>query len=650
MGAETGPSPRLPRGKAGRMPEARPEGVALRRARDEGRRTSLYLTMRDGVRIAVDVTLPTRLSPGERVPAILRQTRYYRSVELLRGFDRRWARDLFDLSAPTRERFLSRGYAWVDVDVRGSGVSGGSWPVPWSPEEVADGAEVVDFVVKQPWSNGRVGSTGISYEGTTADMLLVNRHEAVKAIAPRFSLLDAYEDIAKPGGVQLSWFTDGWSTFNRLLDDHRYHEAMAGLVGIVVSSQARAPGMERLAGLVDALGPVRTKRLISLGFGLFFRGGRRVDEDPDGSLRSALLLDHEKNGDVHDLVGRGDFKDDPYPERADLGFDVVSPRAHLDAIRSTGAAIFSYGGWFDGGYAHAALERFVNAGGAGSRLSIGPWGHAGVLTHRAFAEAKPSTFDHDSELLAFFDGHLWPNREPAEAPRVKYYVFGHETWKEATAWPPPGNTARTLFLGGGRKLVDAPEAGADTVTVDRTIGTGERSRWRGLLAGFVAADYPGLGARLKTCVSFDSAAFERDLEVTGHPVAHLWVRTDAVDGTFFVYLLDVAPDGRVAYVTEGQLRAVHRKLVSPPSGFVALRPYRAYTHAEALPLEPGVPAELTIGLLPAAHAFLRGHRARVVITATDRDHFAPPPDTFRGFEVLRGDATPSRVVVPVRPG
>ena len=82
-----------------------------------------------------------------------------------------------------KQRFIAQGYAWVDVDTRGSGASFGSRPWDFSPDEIQDGAEVVDWIVAQPWSNGRVGAAGASYSGTAAEFLLVNRHPAVKAVA-----------------------------------------------------------------------------------------------------------------------------------------------------------------------------------------------------------------------------------------------------------------------------------------------------------------------------------------------------------------------------------------------------------------------------------------------------------------------------------
>jgi predicted acyl esterase len=120
--------------------------------RDGATRTSFYLTMRDGVRIAVDLNLPESLKAGDRIPALVRQTRYYRSFDLgwrLRFVTRNWP--------VQKDLFLAHGYAWLDVDVRGTGASFGRWVHPWSPDEIRDGAEVVDWVIRQPWSNGKVG-------------------------------------------------------------------------------------------------------------------------------------------------------------------------------------------------------------------------------------------------------------------------------------------------------------------------------------------------------------------------------------------------------------------------------------------------------------------------------------------------------------
>jgi uncharacterized protein len=611
--------------------------------REPGVRRSFYLPTHDGTRIAVDVTLPSTYRVGDKLPTMLRQTRYFRSVELPGVLDFEAARDAFDIAAPTRERFIGAGYAWVDVDVRGSGVSFGRWPLPWSSAEVADGRDVVQFIVKQPWSNGRVGSTGISYEGTTAEMLTTIHHEAVRAVAPRFSLLCAYEDVAFPGGAQLAWFTEGWSRFNALLDAHQFHHAMAGLLGTVFRGHAAGPGALGLAvrTLLRAVGDEATKRLLGMALGMVFLGGRRVDEDPTGRARALALADHFGNGDVHDLVSGVVFRDEARASLPPRSFDLISPRGHLDAIRSSGAAIWSYGGHLDGAYGQAAARRFRAL--PGSSLLLGPWGHAGVLAHPGRGLGRPARFPHEAALLEFFDAHL-KEGAPGFESGVRYFTLGANTWHHATTWPPPHVRTVRLALGSSRTLAESSgtaRAPASPVVVrhDPNFRTGDRSRWRGVLAAFVAADYPDIGARLRDQVAFDGAPQDRALTITGHPTLELVVRADVPDLVVMAYLLDVAPDGSVHYITEGHLRALHRASIDEDDDREAVGVRRSFERERARPLDPAVDERLRFSLLPTSYQLPRGHRLRLVLTLGDADHFSPCTPASATLAVSAGVST-----------
>ena len=209
------------------------------------RRRSLYVPMRDGVELAVDVYLPGHVTPGTRLATILHQTRYFRGFDLRRPFARPAIERLLDRGAATRDRFISAGYAWVSVCARGSGASQGWRPCPWSPDEITDGGQIVDWIVGQPWSSGAVGATGVSYAGTAAEFLLVNQHPAVKAVIPRFSLFDVYPDIAYPGGIHLSGFTQKWAMFNRALDENALGDAFAQQIALQLRALAELPRFRR---------------------------------------------------------------------------------------------------------------------------------------------------------------------------------------------------------------------------------------------------------------------------------------------------------------------------------------------------------------------------------------------------------------------
>lgn len=617
--------------------------------RDKGQRRSQYLTMRDGVRLGIDIHLPKSFKTGDRLPTIIRQTRYFRSVEILAALDGRLLRDAVDIAAHTRERFLAQGYAWVDVDVRGSGVSGGSWPLPWSQAEVTDGGEIVDFIVAEPWSNGLVGSTGISYDGTTAEMLLMNQREAVRAVAPRFSLFCAYEDVAFPGGVHLTWFTERWARFNLLLDAHRFHEAMAELIHVIARGRAGEPDFalaRPLRLLLDRLGDDRAKQLIAGVLGAVYRGPRRVDDDVDGNERARAISDHLDNGDVHALCLQAVFRDDTLAGRADLAFGTVSPKSNAAAIAGSGASIYSYGGFFDGAYGQSAARRHARL--PGGRLLLGPWGHAGVIAHDPLGEARATAFAHDAELLSFFGVHL-KNEDDGSAsdPPVRYFTFGENRWRTADVWPPPDVAFEASYLSADRSLLPEKPLTPGAARVRKSsFGSGERSRWRGVLAAFVPADYPDIGTRTAGELYFDTPVFERPRRLTGHPLAHLFVRANAADFALMAYLLAVAPDGRVIYLSEGQLRAIHRGFVDGernPRG-----PERSFLRADAAPLEPGQVAALDFSLLPISFAIPAGYRLRLVLTLGDRDHFAEI-EGARQIEILCDDRHASRIELPFAP-
>ncbi|MGH2669839.1 MAG: CocE/NonD family hydrolase, partial [bacterium] len=384
-------------------------------------RTSRYVALRDGVRLALDVYLPQGLAPGARLPTILEQTRYVRGYELrpeAREGDR-----------PRRQvtELVTRGYAYVVVDVRGTGASFGSRRAELSQLEVRDGAEVVDWIVAQPWSNGKVGATGISYVGTTAELLLGNRHPSVVAVAPQFALYDSYLDIVFPGGIHQAWFSQTWRQAIHAMDENR-----------------PSP---------DALEVVT--------------GTRPVDDDADGSLLAQAIREHAKNHDVYAELSRIAFRDDLTPSGWTL--DDLSPHNFLDNARAAGAAVYSYSGWWDGAYPHAAIKRHLTLGTPGSRLVLGPWTHGGRFVHLPGAGVMRSSFDHTRELLRFFEHHLKGlDTCIAAEPAVRYYTMGENRWKAAEGWPPPAQERRWYLAPDQALSSQRPPAGTtfDTYRVD----------------------------------------------------------------------------------------------------------------------------------------------------------------------------------------
>lgn len=615
---------------------------------------SCRVTMRDGARLAVDVHVPR--DGTARRPTILRQTRYMRSLA-----PRGWlakslgAPGLFDILAPFRSRFLQAGYAWVDVDVRGTGASDDRWRSPWFEDQRRDAWDLVAWIVDQPWSDGRVGSTGISYDGTCADMLLAEPHPAVRAIAPLFALYDVFADVAFPGGVHLAWFTAAWAAYNRALDRDDHPSAMSVTVRLMARAAAckRDPrGAERLLAALGRLDDERCRAISRRVIGAMVRGVADVEGRGDGTPTAAMRALREHNLDVHagalEIVHRDDAGIDP--ERSELGIDSFSPHTYRDAQRASGAAIYSYSGWRDGAYAHSAIKRWGTVPNAGSRLTIGPWAHTGKLAIHAFASAVPSRFDHAGELLDFFDERLRGVPSRGDGQPIHWFSTGEERWHGGSTWPPEGTSDHAIQLS-TRALV--PEAASkteiDVLRIDRTVGTGERSRWRSLL-GIVPGDYVDRRERDRALLVYDSPALARELEMTGHPTLEIFVSWDqGDDGAVFAYLEDVAPDGRVNYVTEGQLRALHRAVAKAgETGVATPAVQHSFLREDARRVGPNEIVLLVLDLLPCSHVFAAGHRIRLAIAATDTDHFRVPETPARELRVHRGGAASSRLLLPAR--
>ncbi|MBI2058703.1 MAG: CocE/NonD family hydrolase [Nitrospirae bacterium] len=596
---------------------------------------SHYLTMRDGVKIAYDLYLPKGIQAGDRVPALLWQTRYLRSVQprwLTRLIFGNQPYDHTGLYGKIRNWFVPRGYAWMDTDVRGTGASTGHGICPYSPDEIKDGAEVVDWIVAQPWSNGRVGSLGVSYPGSASEMLLINRHPAVKAIAPLYAMFDAYTDIAFPGGIHAVRFTEDWHHVNISLDQNT-PEAIAGA-----------------------------------WVKLFITGVSPAMEDPDKSMLRQALRDHEQNYNIHRQALGITFRDDVSPDDPRPGgtgteilaghpldpsgsIGLFSPHNYRQDIESSGAAIYGYTGWFDGAYTHSAIKRFLNVHTPGSRMIIGPWGHGGGWQFNPYTGSRKTSFSHNAELLRFFDRYLKDTPTGIDdEPPVHYFTLVEEKWKATDRWPPP-STPHVLYFRENHALVEEPPAEADAhdeYRVDPTHGTGPASRFRVQTLPDAPVAYPDRKEQDRKLLVYQSAPLGEDVEVTGHPIVTLYVDSTKPDGSFFVYLEDVDPEGNVAYVTEGELRAIHRKLSSGKPPYATVVPYRTFKRADAMPLAPGEVAELKFDILPTSYIFQKGHSIRLALAGADLSHFGPLPGSPPTLRVHRSTRFPSYIELPVK--
>src|SRR6185436_3501659 len=102
------------------------------------------------------------------------------------------------------------GYAVVDVNMRGTGCSGGAFDF-FEMLQSLDGYDVVEAVAAQPWSNGNVGLVGISYPGISQLFVAQTQPPHLRAITPLSVIADTYRSTLYPGGILNNGFATDWA-------------------------------------------------------------------------------------------------------------------------------------------------------------------------------------------------------------------------------------------------------------------------------------------------------------------------------------------------------------------------------------------------------------------------------------------------------
>jgi uncharacterized protein len=577
--------------------------------------SSQYVTMRDGCRLAVDAYVPQPVDGvAQKFPAVALFTPYYRRFKLKPG----GAGEVNPNTGKFRDFLVPRGYAVVVIDVRGTGASFGTRDSFRSPREREDSREIADWIVTQPWSNGSIGATGISYVGAASDFLASTGHPAVKAIAPLSSVWDTYSDNYFPGGIQLKSLTKV------------YDELMIGLD--------------------------HDRRDVLQKFSYFnnpdFEGPQPVDEDPDSVLLNQAVRQHLGNFRQTDFMAEFRFREEGLPYDPEFSSASFSPYAVSDGI-GPDVAILSVSGWLDGaGYMNGAIARYLTKDKNPRHLLLGAWDHGARIGASPWRKAAEVEFPWLAEVLRFFDTYLLglDTGLKDEAP-IHYFSVHAEEWRAAQAWPPVETRSRFFLAADGRLVDAAPRAGADDYQVDFTIGTGADTRYErigGLDSRDYYADWQGRTAKM---LSYTSAPLDFAVELAGHGLADLHLSGSERDLALFIYLTEVEAGGTERYVTEGLLRALHRREQPSPATYRTTWPFRSFSRADAAPLVPGKVERIRIPLLPVAWRFSAGSRIRLSVAGADDDHCAQVPHGRPPLiRMMRGEGHASVLELPMVAG
>ena len=291
----------------------------------------------------------------------------------------------------------------------------------------------------------------------------------------------------------------------------------------------------------------------------------------------------------------------------------------------------------------------MTLGGPDDRLLLGPWDH-GARTNVSQWRSQPlPEFPILAEVLRFFDEHMMglDTGLRRESP-IHYFSMHGERWNACDTWPPVPAT-RMYLAQNGALAAQKPEAGTAQYQVRFDTTTGTDTRWERLGSINVQNYYFDWNGRDERLLNFTSEAFPEDTELSGHIVVNFCVASSQTDAALFVYAAEVEPDGTRRYITDGQLRALHRKTAEPPRDYRTTWPYRTYYRSDARLMTPGKAERIEFALLPVSWTIKAGSRLRISIAGADVDHFPqvphglPPKLTF-----TLGGADASFIELPLR--
>lgn len=573
---------------------------------------SLYLTMRDGAQIAIDIYLPKDRPAGMRLPTILHLTRYWRALDL------RWPfQGMMDIGPPSlyvfgsTEAMVQQGYALVSVDVRGTGASTGKRNMEMSPDEVEDGREILDWIVEQDWSDGKVGAMGISYNGWTALMLATLKHPALKAIIPMHAFFDGYQEMSFVGGIPHDALTADWTDICQTMD--------GGHIA----------------------GKIRGSKIALEGFPMV--NSKHVSRD-----RKAICELHlAENGYAGDFMSQLTYREDEVPEFPGLTLDKLFPVGHMEKIQASKVPVYAMSGWYDMNGTSGATRQFLNFPDGRPKLLFGSWNHGGKNRVSPFNPGL-TEFDRLSEFLKFFDYHLKGiDNGLYKEPRVHYYHLGAETWKSAESWPPAAVQMQPLYFAADSTLqAEAPvdAAAYDIFTLDTSTYAGLNTRYE--LDSRNQTGYDTLLIQAKDLLSYAGPVAQAPMDITGVPELFLYMASSEPDGTVHAYLMDEDPDGKLAVMSQGSLRLLHRS----EDGFPAYKdviPYRSFSKADAKPMPIDVATEVHLPMTSISWQLKAGHRVRLVLSGSDRSHFPLLADAPFTSRLMRTKFQASRLMLPV---
>jgi predicted acyl esterase len=633
-----------------------------------------YLTTRDGTQLAIDVhpptspagqpgapssiTLPTFPQPGVPTPSYVPP---YPTLVEYSGYG------YADPAGPVNGIAVLAnlmGFAVVDVNMRGTGCSGGAFDF-FEPLQNLDGYDVIETIAHQPWVlDHKVGMMGISYGGISQLFTAQLQPPDLEAIAP-LSVIDATATTLYPGGILNTGFAVPWA-------QERQHDAEpAGpnsgqpwaYQRIQQGDQTCAANQVLHGEAADLMAKIQANANYNPAVADPLDPITFVDKINVPTFLVCQWEDEQTGGHCPDLA--------QHFTGTNRKWFTFTNGAHIDSLDP-----YTYDRWYD------FLELFVAH--QAPILNQAPTRAAAPLIYQSAMglpqndvvtlppdpiQEKPtyqaalSAFEALPQVRVLFDNGAGTSPTGTSTPGDPYPAFE----QSFSAFPIPGTTARYWYFGPRGTLYDTPpaHAGSDKYTsnasalplTDYSSNTGAGGLW----GNASQWQWNWQQNPSHTAVSYTSAPLTANTTVIGGGTVDAWAESSSPDVDLQATVSEIRPDGNETFVQNGWIRASERKLATTADNIfkqpsTVLEPIPTFLASDVQPMPTGQFAEVVIPLYFEGHVYRAGSRIKVTIAAPNGTQAiwsfnqTQPPTGTPTESIAFSQSMPSSLILPVVPG
>jgi putative CocE/NonD family hydrolase len=503
------------------------------------------------------------------------------------------------------KQLVRSGYVWVDLDARGTGFSQGKWQLT-GPREQQDALEAIDWISKQPFSDGKVGMTGYSYDAITALQAASRRPPALRAVFAANPATDLVQDVALRGGAINLGFLPFWLW--------------------LVNGTKRIPDLQSMAlGTYEQMYQQwiedRADDPTSMSNAMYTALNARSMDDVLTSTEAMTLYD-----------AHGPWRTATHTEMADINVPTMVT-----------------GGWSDL-FRNAQFRSYQDLTGlkpGEKQLIMGPGYH---LTGGAGYGKRDAPPRLDVLQKAWFDHWIKGIDNGVETlGPVLEQIPGAKGWQRISQLPRRDMTNQRLYLRSEisgtafRTQHDGSLAAAAPTDRDQLM---VRAGVASLCSDITNTQYLGITAILMACaqderphevdgLTFTSTPVSVPTVISGPFAVHLNTVHEGTDGFWMATVSDVDPEsGNSLPLSTGWVVSSLRKVDEArskrgPNGDY-VDPIQTLDVRDYVPVSPGDPTTIDLGTYPLDAVLQPGHRLRVSLYSSNYPSAVPPMPMMMG--------------------